>query len=68
MCYQLLFKLDTGLELNKVSTHTVDTASVLTQKDVYAANCLAHILHDAAKYAAGKRTLMLKTLCLKSND
>uniref|UniRef100_A0A8C6M4A3 HAT C-terminal dimerisation domain-containing protein n=1 Tax=Nothobranchius furzeri TaxID=105023 RepID=A0A8C6M4A3_NOTFU len=76
---QLLAKLLTsGLNLQKLSADTADNASVnygkhnsvyqklkLAQNDVLAANCLAHILHNATRYAAGNLDLDIENIVLK---
>lgn len=37
----------------------------LTQKDVLPANCLAHILHNATRYAAGRQDFDVENAVLK---
>uniref|UniRef100_A0A8C6KPN3 Uncharacterized protein n=1 Tax=Nothobranchius furzeri TaxID=105023 RepID=A0A8C6KPN3_NOTFU len=76
---QLLAKLEmSGLNLQKLYAYTADNASVnygkhnsvyqklqLAQNDVLAANCLAHILHNATRYAAGNLDLDIENIVLK---
>ena len=76
---QLLSKLEmSGLDVNKMSAYAADNASVnygkhnsvyqklkLAQKDVLAANCLAHILHNATRYAAGSLDVDIENVVLK---
>ena len=76
---QLLTKIEeSGLDLNKVSAYTADNASVnygrhnsvyqklkLAQEDVIAANCLAHILHNATRHAAGCLNVDVENAVLK---
>uniref|UniRef100_A0A8C6NU33 Uncharacterized protein n=1 Tax=Nothobranchius furzeri TaxID=105023 RepID=A0A8C6NU33_NOTFU len=75
---QLLAKLEmSGLNLQKLSAYTADNASVnygkhnsvyqklkLAQNDVLA-SCLAHILHNATRYAAGNLDLDIENTVLK---
>ena len=76
---QLLDNFKTpGLDLGKMSAYAADNASVnygkhnnvyqklkLAQKDVLAANCLAHILHNATRYAAGSLDVDVENVVLK---
>ncbi|XP_064110007.1 uncharacterized protein LOC135217900 [Macrobrachium nipponense] len=79
---QLLSKLETsGLDLNKVSAYTADNANVnygkhnsvyqkinMAQKNVIAANCLAHILHNTTKFATAKMDIDVENIVLKVNS
>ncbi|KAJ4935520.1 hypothetical protein JOQ06_017052 [Pogonophryne albipinna] len=76
---QLLSKLEmSGLDVKKMSAYATDNASVnygkhnsvyqklkLAQKDVLAANCLAHILHNATRYAASNLDIDIENVVLK---
>ena len=76
---QLLDKLKMlGLDFGKMLAYAADNASVnyrkhnsvyqklkLAQKDVLAANCLAHILHNATRYAAGSWDVEIENVVLK---
>lgn len=76
---QLLAKLEkSGLNVQNMSAYAADNASVnygkhnsvyqklkLTQKDVLPANCLAHILHNATRYAAGRQDFDVENAVLK---
>ena len=76
---QLLAKLEmSGLDVQKMSAYAADNASVnygkhnsvyqklkLAQNDVLAANCLAHILHNATRYAVGSLDLDIENVVLK---
>lgn len=76
---QLLDKLKMrGLHFGKMSAYSADNASVnygkhnsvyqklkLAQKDVLAANCLAHILHNATRYAASSLDVDVENVVLK---
>lgn len=67
-----------GLDLKNMSAYAADNASVnygkhnsvyqklkLTYKDVLPANCLAHILHNATRYAAGSLDFDVENAVLK---
>ncbi|XP_064418172.1 uncharacterized protein LOC135358689 [Latimeria chalumnae] len=67
------------LSLEKLSAYTADNASVnygkhnsIYQKlkeakeDIVAANCLAHIVHNTTKYAAGKLNIDVENVILKT--
>ncbi|KAJ4929630.1 hypothetical protein JOQ06_018653, partial [Pogonophryne albipinna] len=67
-----------GLDVKKMSAYAADNASVnygkhnsvyqklkLAQKDVLAANCLAHILHNATRYAASNLDIDIENVVLK---
>lgn len=76
---QLLAKLEmSGLEVKNMSAYAADNASVnygkhnsvyqklkLSQKDVLPANCLAHILHNATRYAASSLDVDVENAVLK---
>jgi len=76
---QLLAKLEmSGLDVKNMSAYAADNASVnygkhnsvnqklkLAQKDVLPANCLAHILHNATRYAAGSLDFDVENAVLK---
>ncbi|KAJ4926924.1 hypothetical protein JOQ06_014666 [Pogonophryne albipinna] len=67
-----------GLDVKKMSAYAADNGSVnygkhnsvyqklkLAQKDVLAANCLAHILHNATPYAASNLDIDIENVVLK---
>ncbi|KAK0155368.1 hypothetical protein N1851_002272 [Merluccius polli] len=76
---QLLAKLEmSGLDVKNMSAYAADNASVnygkhnsvyqklkQSQKDVLPANCLAHILHNATRYAARSLDLDAENAVLK---
>ena len=75
----MLAKLEmSGLEVKNMSAYAADNASVnygiditvcqklkLSQKDVLPANCLAHILHNANRYAASSLDCDVENAVLK---
>lgn len=74
---QLLAKLEmSGLDVKNMSAYAADNATPgkhnsvyqklkLAQKDVLPANCLAHILHNATRYAAGSLDFDVENAVLK---